>query len=69
MTILPFPTAAPAPPAAPLDALTLCRNYFTQVYPARGHGATNGSAGLPDGDHFLGWLWERGFKMVPLTNL
>lgn len=52
--------------------LTLCRNYFTQVYPARGHGATDcgeyldGSAGLPDGDHFLGWLWERGFKVVPL---
>jgi hypothetical protein len=50
-------------------ALELVRDYFDRVHPARGHGATDcgemtdGTGHLPAGDHFLAWMWERGFKV------
>lgn len=46
--------------------LAAIREYFTRVYPARGHGATDcgeyldGTGHLPDAEHFVSWMRKRG---------
>lgn len=68
MTVIQFPPRQ----SAGNGALEAVRDYFDNVHPARGNGATDcgafldGSGALHTGDHLLMWLWERGFKVVPV---
>jgi hypothetical protein len=72
MTVLIFTPRQPPPSEPGNGALEIVRDYFENVHPARGHGATDcgamldGTAHLPAGDHFLMWLAIEGFKVVPL---
>jgi hypothetical protein len=67
-TIHKFPLPATPPQRA------LVQHYLANVYPSRGHGATDcgayldGTAGLSDGDHFLMWLAAEGFAIVSLED-
>lgn len=57
MTVLSLPLAT---------KIAAIREYFTRVYPARGHGATDcgeyldGTGHLPDAEHFVSWMRKRG---------
>jgi hypothetical protein len=59
MTIVTFPRN--------FVATELIGQYFADVYPTRGHGATDCGEcmdGLSDAEHFIKWLAERGIKVV-----
>jgi hypothetical protein len=68
-TIHPLPSPATPPQRA------LVAHYLANVYPSRGHGATDcgayldGTGGLSDGDHFLMWLAAEGFVVVPFDGV
>lgn len=61
----------PGPPNAGNGALEVVRDYLERVHPARTMAKLfvddfNGLDALPDADHFLAWMWEQGFKVVPV---
>lgn len=72
--IIQFPM--PEPPNGGNGALDVVRDYLGRVNPARvmarsvlGRGDVfEGLDALPDGDHFLAWMWEQGFKVVPVED-
>ena len=62
----------PEPPKGN-GALEVVRDYLARVHAARTMAKAivddfEGLDVLPDGDHFLAWLYEQGFKVVPLDN-
>lgn len=73
-TVLQFPEQPP--PNDGNGALSVVRDYLERVNPARvmarailekGDGF-EGLDALPDPDHLLAWLWEQGFKIVPIED-
>lgn len=72
--VIQFPVKEP--PDEGNGALDVVRDYLGRVYPARvmarlvlGRGSVfEGLDALPDGDHFVAWMWEQGFKIVPLVE-
>ena len=55
-------------------ALEVVTDYLTRVHPARVMARLlvddfEGLDVLPDPDHFLAWLWEKGFKIVSVDPL
>jgi hypothetical protein len=76
--IIHFPERTPKqpPPSEGGGALDVVRDYLARVNPARvmaravldkGDGF-EGIDALPDADHFLAWLWEQGFKVIPVDE-
>lgn len=65
--LIQFPTASPGN-----GALEVVGEYFDRVHPSRvmARAMVDGPEfdWLPDSDHFLMWLWENGFKVVPLED-
>lgn len=60
----------PEPPKGN-GAREVVRDYLDRVVPARTMAKLfvsefEGLDALPDVDHFLAWLWEQGFKIVPV---
>lgn len=72
--VIQFPTKEP--PSNGSGALDVVRDYLDRVNPARvmarsvlGRGDVfEGLDALPDGDHFVAWMWEQGFKIVPVED-
>jgi hypothetical protein len=69
--ILQFPIKEP--PHGGNGALDIVRDYLERVHAARVMARAiledlEGLDALPDGDHFLAWLWEQGFKIVPVED-
>lgn len=67
-----FPTP-PTPPAGN-GALEVVRDYLERVHPARvmARGIADQEdidAAMPDADHFLAWLANGGFAVVPIETL
>lgn len=62
----------PEPPKGN-GALEVVRDYVERVHPARTMAKvfveqSEASDIMPDADHFLMWLWEHGFKIVPVGD-
>jgi hypothetical protein len=62
----------PEPPKGD-GALEVVRDYVDRVHPARTMAkmfVDRAEVGeiMPDGDHFVAWLWEHGFKIVPIDG-
>jgi hypothetical protein len=57
-------------------ALDAVRDYLERVNPARVMARSilekdesfEGLDSLPDADHFLAWMWDQGFKVVPVVE-
>lgn len=57
-------------------ALSAVRDYLERVNPARVMARSilgkdeefEGIDALPDADHFLAWMWDQGFKIVPVED-
>lgn len=61
------------PPNDGNGALEVVRDYLDRVHTARVMARVfvddfDGLDALPNGDHLLAWLWEKGFKVVPLED-
>lgn len=70
-TLIQFPS--PPPPNDGNGALDVVRDYLDRVHAARVMARLfveefEGLDALENGDHFLAWLWESGFKIVPLEE-
>lgn len=52
-------------------ALDVVRDYLERIHPARTMAKMmvdefELAAALPDGEHFIEWLWDHGFKIEPV---
>jgi hypothetical protein len=70
-TLIQFPEQPP--PNDGNGALEVVSDYLERVHPARVMARAildefETDDALPNPDHLLAWLWEQGFKIVPLED-